>query len=85
MKRHLTPRAVNRARWFAELSNALDEGQRVLAQLAAEGADAAEIERLRLRLIELRAELARLDRVDLNENRVVGGIWPDGPRRLQSS
>ena len=77
MNRHLTARAVDRARWFAELSAALDKGQRVLAQLAAEGAEPVETERLWLRLIELRAELGRLNRVSLNEERIVGPKWPD--------
>ena len=81
MKRHLTARAVNRARWFAELSAALDEGQRVLAGLAGEGADPVEVDRLRRRLIDLRAELDRLTRVDLEEDRIVGTGWPGGPKR----
>ena len=81
MKRHLTARAVNRARWFAELSAALDQGQRVLAELAGEGADPVEVDRLRRRLIDLRAELDRLNRVDLAEDRIVGTTWPGATKR----
>lgn len=78
MNRHLTPRAVDRARWFTELSAALDDGERVLSQLIAEAVSSADTERLRLRLIELRAELGRLNRVSLDEGRIVGPRWPDG-------
>jgi hypothetical protein len=77
MNRHLTARAVDRARWFAELSAALDAGERVLVQLAAEGADPLETEELRLRLVELRAKLHRLDKVSLDGPRIVGSRWPD--------
>ena len=77
MKQHLTPRAVNRARWFAELSAALDEGERVLAELVTAGVDSAETERLRLRLVDLRAELGRLDKVSLDQDRIIGTGWPD--------
>ena len=77
MKRHLTPRAVNRSRWFGELSAAIDEGERVLAELIAARICPADTERLRLRLIELRAELVRLNRVSLTRKRVVGSSWPD--------
>jgi hypothetical protein len=76
MKRHVTPRAVNRARWFAELSAALDEGGRVLAELVAAGVSHAETEGLRLRLIELRSELGRLNKVDFDQDRIIGTGWP---------
>ena len=76
MKRHLTPRAVNRARWFADLSAALDDGERVLAELVAAGVSSAETERLRLWLIDLRAELGRLNKVDLDQDRIIGTGWP---------
>ena len=77
MKRHLTPWAVDRARWFAELSAALDDGERLLIQLAAEGADPGETEPLRLRLAALRREIGRLNKVDLAVDRIVGTSWPD--------
>jgi hypothetical protein len=81
MKRHLTARAMDRARWFAELSTALDDGERVLAQLIAEEVSPGDTERLRLRLIDLRAELLRLDRVSLTDDRIVGSAWPDQAAR----
>lgn len=76
MKRHLTPRAVNRARWFADLSAALDDGERVLAELVAAGVSPAETERLRIRLVELRAELGGLNKVDFDQDRIIGTGWP---------
>lgn len=77
MKRHVSPRAIDRARWFSELSTALDEGERLLAELIAERISPADTERLRLRLIELRQELLRLNRVSLAEGRIVSSAWPD--------
>jgi hypothetical protein len=77
MNRHLTTRAIERARWFSELSTALDDGERLLAELIAEKISPADTERLRLRLIELRTELQRLNRVDLADSRIVGSAWPD--------
>jgi len=76
MNRHLTARAIVRATWFAELSTALDDGERVLAELMAEGFSPDETERLRLRLAALRIQLGRINRVGLSEERVVGPAWP---------
>jgi len=79
MRRHLTPRAVNRARWFAQLSAALDESDAILAELVAARFGADETERLRQQLRALRAELERLNRVDLKQARVMGRSWPADP------
>ena len=78
MNRHLRPRALVRANWFAELSSALDDGERLLNDLIAEGVSPIETHRLRSRLIELRAELERLNHVKLAGQRVVGPGWPSG-------
>jgi len=77
MNRHLTTRAIERSRWFSELSAALDEGERLLAQLIAEQVSPPDTDRLRLRLVELRAEVGRLNRVRLAGERIVGAAWPD--------
>jgi hypothetical protein len=82
MKRHITPRAVSRANWFTELSAALEDGEHILAQLIAAKISPADTERLRLRLIELRAELDRINRVSLTGERVVGSAWPDGASHM---
>lgn len=74
MKRHLSSRAITQARWFAELSTALDDGERLLSQLIAEGVSPTDSERLRLRLIELRAEVVRLNRANLIGSRIVGSV-----------
>jgi hypothetical protein len=76
MNRHLTTRAIERARWFSELSTALDDCERLLAELIIEKVSPADTERLRLHLIELRTELQRLNRVDLTDSRIVGSAWP---------
>jgi len=77
MKRHISPRAIDRTRWFSELTTALDEGERLLAELIAERVSPTDTERLRRRLIELRQELLRLNQVSLVEDRVIGSVWPD--------
>ena len=77
MNRHITSRSIERARWFSELSTALDDGDRLLAELIAAKVSPADTERLRLRLIELRSELQQLNRVDLTDGRIVGTTWPD--------
>jgi hypothetical protein len=84
MNRHQSLRATIRAHWFAELSTAIDDGERILAELIAEGVSPAETGRLQLRLIELRAEIGRLNRVSLAKNRVVGSKWPeDGAKPIE--
>ena len=80
MNQHLTTRAIERARWFSELSTALDDGERLLAELIAEKISPADTERLRLRLIELRAELQRINRVSLTDDRIVGSTWPNSAK-----
>jgi hypothetical protein len=77
MKRHLSARAINRARWISELFGALDEGERLLEELIAKQVSPIDTERRRLRLIDLRQELLQLNRVALDEDRVVGSTWPE--------
>jgi hypothetical protein len=76
MHRHLTPRALERAQWFADLSTALAEAEKVLALLECAGNFPAETIRLRNRIEAIRTELAQLNRVILGEGRVVGRDWP---------
>jgi|PlaIllAssembly_1097288.scaffolds.fasta_scaffold779251_1 hypothetical protein len=76
MNRHLTAHAIVRSRWTAELATALEDAERVLAQLVVEGISSFDAEQLRLRLIALRPEVQRLNRVSLTEGRIVGPSWP---------
>lgn len=77
MTRYLTSRAANRIRWYDELSAVLEDGERVLGEMISSGVGSAETEGLRLRLIALRADLGRLNRISLTEERIVGPAWPD--------
>ncbi len=79
MRRHLTPRALKRAKWFKDLSAALAEAEKLLAILEADGGFPAETARLKVRVHNVRAELELLNRVMLGEGRVVGKSWPEGP------
>ena len=45
--------------------------------MISSGVGSAETEGLRLRLIALRADLGRLNRISLTEERIVGPAWPD--------
>ena len=78
MDREFVPRSAIRARWLAELSEALDEAQMLLAQLAAERIDRADADHLRTRIEELRAELRSLHRRGFAPARVI-----EPPRQLQ--
>lgn len=77
MTRYLTSRSANRIRWYDELSAVLEDGERVLGEMISSGVGSAETEGLRLRLIALRADLGRLNRISLTEERIVGPAWPD--------
>lgn len=76
MNRHPTSRAIARAQWLAELAAALDEAERLLAQLIAEGVRPFDSELLRLRLVELKAELRRPGRIRQADRRIIGSSWP---------
>lgn len=79
MHRHLTPRTLQRAQWFTDLSTALAEAEKLLAILEASASFPAETARLRLRIRTVRSELELLNRVALGEGRVVSSSWPDPP------
>jgi hypothetical protein len=76
MNRYPISRAISRAQWLAELATALDEAERLLAQLIAEGVRPFDSELLRLRLVELRAELRRPGRIGQTGGRIIGSAWP---------
>ena len=76
MHRHLTPRALQRAQWFKDLTIALAEAEKLVAILEADGGFPAELARLRMRIQKLRSELELLNRVMVGEGRVVGPSWP---------
>jgi hypothetical protein len=62
MNHHFPPRAVSRARWLAELSAALEDAQKLLAELVAERIDPADAGHLRMRIEQLRDELQTMHR-----------------------
>jgi hypothetical protein len=49
--------AANRARWLAEVGEALDEAQRLTARLAQWRSDSREAVMLRVRIMAVRAEV----------------------------
>jgi hypothetical protein len=77
MHRHLTPRTLQRAQWFSDLTHALAEAEKLLTMLEADGGFPAETARLRLRVQTVQSEIELLNRVALGEGRVVGGSWPE--------
>ena len=62
MDEEFSPPAEIRAKWLAELSNALDEAQMLLSRLNVYRIDHAQAELLKLQIEELRAELWDLQR-----------------------
>lgn len=77
MQKHLTPRALGRAQWFSDLFVALNEAERLLDLLEADGGFPEEAIRLKDRIQLASSELALLDRVARGEGRVIGGCWPE--------
>lgn len=80
MHRHLSPRAIERAIWFADITTALGEAEKLLALLERDGGHPEETGRLRQRIQIVRSELNLLNRVILGEGRIVQGSWPEPPR-----
>ena len=80
MQRHLSPRAIERAIWFADITAALGEAEKLLALLERDGGYPEETGQLRQRIQIVRSELNLLNRVILSEGRIVPGSWPESPR-----
>lgn len=79
MQRRLTPRALQRAQWYSDLTAALGEADKLLWLLDCDAAFPAETSSLRRRIQALRSELALLDRVASGEDRILGPGWPTMP------
>ena len=79
MHRHLSPRAIERARWFANIVSAMGEAEKLLALLERDGKHPEETGRLRQRIQIIRSELGLLDRVIRGEGRIVSANWPQAP------
>ena len=62
MDEEFSPPAAIRAKWLADLANALDEAQMLLSGPNVDRSGHAEAEQLRLQIEELRAELWDLQR-----------------------
>lgn len=77
MQRRITPRSLGRAQWFSDLLVALNEAERLLALLEADGSFPDETTRLRHRIRSVSSELELLDRIARGEGRVVSSIWPE--------
>lgn len=68
--------SIERARWFNEVAEALDEAEKLLGQLG-DRADPVERSSLKLRLQLIRSELNSLNRVTPIESRLVDdSAWP---------
>lgn len=76
MHRHLTPRTLERAQWFSDLTSALGEADKLLILLERDDRFAVETGRLRQRIEVLRTEVAQLNRVISGEGRIVTSDWP---------
>ncbi len=76
MRQHVTPRSLERAQWFSDLTTALIEAEKLLMILEADGGFPAETARLRQRVEAVRSELGLLNRVVVTEGRIVSSVWP---------
>ena len=77
MQRRITPWSLGRAQWFSDLLVALNEAERLLALLDADGGFPDETTKLRERIQLVSSELELLDRVARGEGRVIGSCWPE--------
>jgi hypothetical protein len=77
MQRRITPRSLGRAQWFSDLFVALNEAERLLDLLDADGGFPDETNGLRRRIQLVSSELEQLDRVARGEGRVLGSCWPE--------
>ena len=77
MQRRITPRSLGRAQWFSDLLVALNEAERLLELLDADGSFPDQAIKLRCRIQLLSSELKALDRVARGEGRVIGSCWPE--------
>lgn len=80
MNRQFFPQSFDRARWLSELSDTLAEANHMLATIvAAGGAAQFDADGLQLRILEIRGEIDLINRVRLDESRILGSAWPDEP------
>lgn len=76
MHRLRTSRAEERSQWFADITSALRETEKLLMLLETGGSFAEKAARLRLRVETVRSDLDLLNRTTLGEGRVLGAAWP---------
>ena len=78
-------RSLSRAHWYGELNSALEEAERLLFLLEADGSFTAESGRLCIRVAAIRSEVEMLNRIMLSEDRIVGVPWSQAGRITGSS
>jgi hypothetical protein len=76
MQQKLTPRTLQRAQWFRDLTDTLVDAEKLLEMFEADGGFSTETAQLRMRIQNVRSELAQLNRVAAGEGRVVSKCWP---------
>ena len=76
MQQRLTPRTLQRAQWFRDLTDTLVDAEKLLAMFEADGGFSAETAQLRMRIQVVQSELAQLSRVADGEGRVLSKCWP---------
>jgi hypothetical protein len=76
MQQKLTPRTLQRAQWFRDLTDTLVDAEKLLEMFEAGNGFSTETAQLRMRIQNVRSELAQLNRVAAGEGRVVSKCWP---------
>lgn len=76
MQQKLTPRTLQRAQWFRDLTDTLVDAEKLLEMFEADGGFSTETAQLRMRIQNVQSELAQLNRVAAGEGRVVSKFWP---------
>jgi DNA-binding GntR family transcriptional regulator len=76
MQQKLTPRTLQRAQWFRDLTDPLVDAEKLLEMFEADGGLSTETAQLRIRIQNVQSELAQLNRVAAGEGRVLSKCWP---------
>ena len=76
MQQKLTPRTLQRAQGLRDLTDTLVDAEKLLEMFEAGNGFSTEAAQLRMRIQNVRSELAQLNRVAAGEGRVLSKCWP---------
>ena len=79
MYRQPHPRSLIRPNWVADMTAAVNDAERLLSLLEADGQLQADTAQLRIRVDAIRSEMEQLNQLIRVGDRVIGPPWPVDP------